>query len=96
MPLADADALHAKDCPVGERLHGEELRDDIARALVRLPNRQATAVVMRDILELSYDEIGAALGCSAVTVRVHVNRGHKKLSRLLAHLAPWHSTESTK
>lgn len=88
-PLADADALHAKDCLVAERLHREELREDIARALVQLPSRQATAVVMRDILELPYDEIGAALGCSAATVRVHVNRGHKKLSKLLAHLATY-------
>jgi RNA polymerase sigma factor (sigma-70 family) len=88
-PLADLDALVAKDCPVESRLHAAELREDIAHALVRLPHRQATAVVMRDILELSYDEIGAALGCSAGTVRVHVNRGHKKLSKLLAHLATY-------
>lgn len=94
--LIDPDALHAKDCPVGQRLHSQELRDDISRALLRLPSRQATAVVMRYILELSYDEIGGALGCSETTARVHVNRAHKKLSRLLAHLASSNSTEGTK
>ena len=91
----DPDALHAKDCPVGGQLHRKELHDDISRSLVRLPSRQATAVVMRHVLELSYEEIGGALGCSASTARVHVNRACKKLSRLLAHLAPLHSTEST-
>ena len=92
----DQDALHAKGGVVGERLQQEELRDDIFRALVRLPNRQATAVVMRHVLELPYEEIGGALECSEATARVHVNRACKKLSRLLAHLAPLRSTESTK
>jgi RNA polymerase sigma factor (sigma-70 family) len=94
--LIDADALRAKDCPIGQRLHRQELRDDIARALLRLPDRQATAVVMRYILELPYNEIGDALGCSETTARVHVDRARKKLHRLLAHLAPAHSTESTR
>jgi RNA polymerase sigma factor (sigma-70 family) len=94
--ITDPDALHAKDSPVGQQLHREELRDDIARALLRLPTRQATAVVMRHILELSYEEIASALGCSETTARVHVNRACEKLSRLLAQWAPLHSVESGK
>jgi RNA polymerase sigma factor (sigma-70 family) len=86
--LTDPDTLHTEGCSVDARLRGEELRDDIALALVRLPSRQATAVVMRHILELSYEEIGGALGCSETTARVHVNRACKRLSRMLAHLAP--------
>ena len=93
--MTDPDALHAKDCPVGERLGRQELRDNIARALLRLPSRQATAVTMRYILELPYEEIGEALGCSETTARVHVNRACKKLSRMLAHLASC-SMEGTK
>jgi RNA polymerase sigma factor (sigma-70 family) len=94
--LANLDALHVNDCPIGEKLQTQELRDDIRRALVRLPSRQATAVVMRHVLELSYEEIGSALGCSVTTARVHVNRACKRLSRLLAHLAPSHPAESKK
>ena len=93
--LMDPDAIHARDCPVDQRLCNGELRDDIARALVRLPSRQATAVLMRYILELPYPDIGDALGCSEATARVHVNRARKRLSRLLAHLAPFHGMEST-
>jgi RNA polymerase sigma factor (sigma-70 family) len=85
-----AEALPAKDGPVEERLHRQELQDDISRALLRLPKRQVTAVVMRDILELPYKEIGDALECSETTARAHVNRAHKKLSNLLAHQAPSH------
>jgi RNA polymerase sigma-70 factor (ECF subfamily) len=94
--LIDPDALRAADSPVDQRLHNQELRDDIARALVRLPSRQATAVLMRHVLDLSYQEIGDALGCSEATARVHVNRACTRLSRLLAHLSPSPSMESTK
>jgi RNA polymerase sigma-70 factor (ECF subfamily) len=93
--LLEPDALHAKDCPVDQRLHSQELSDNISRALVRLSSRQATAVLMRYVLELPYQEIGDALGCSEATARVHVNRARQRLSRLLAHLAPSHGTEGT-
>jgi RNA polymerase sigma factor (sigma-70 family) len=96
MAMTDPQAFHATDGPVDQRLHNHELRDDISRALVRLPNRQATAVLMRHILELSYQEIADALGCSEATARVHVNRACTRLSQLLAHLAPSHRTESRK
>ena len=93
--LIEADAVQARDCHVEEGLRQEELHEDIARALVRLPRRQATAVIMRYVLEFSYQEIGEALGCSDRTARVHVHRARNTLSRLLAHLAPPHGAEST-
>lgn len=93
LALAEPDATHAEDCHVDQRLHQEELHGDIARALVRLPKQQATAVLMRYVLEFPYQEIGEALGCSERTARVHVSRARKKLSRLLAHLAPPNGTE---
>jgi DNA-directed RNA polymerase specialized sigma24 family protein len=52
-------------------------------------------VLMRHVLELPYEEIAEALGCSERTARVHVNRARKRLSRLLAHLAPPHRMEGT-
>ncbi len=89
----ELDAIHAKDTPVDERLCNEELRDGVTRALVRLPRRQATSVLMRYVLELPYREIGDALACSEATARVHVNRARQNLSRSLAHLASFHGTE---
>ncbi len=94
--LIDPNLLAAKDCPVEQQVDRQELRDDISRALLRLPSQQAMAVAMRYLLELPYAEIGDALGCSETTARVHVNRAHKRLSRLLAHLTSSYSTESTK
>jgi RNA polymerase sigma factor (sigma-70 family) len=95
-PLTDAAAIRAKDCPVDGRLLHGELREDIARALLRLPSRQATAVVMRHILELSYEEVGDALRCSEATARVHVNRACERLGRMLTHLAPFQFKENTR
>lgn len=95
-PLLDADGLRAHDAPAGESLDRQELHGVIARALLRLPTRQATAVLMRHILELPYEEIGSALGCSESTARVHVNRAHKKLRRLLIGVAPSPCEERTK
>jgi RNA polymerase sigma factor (sigma-70 family) len=93
--LSDPDALCGKNCPVEEQLHRKEVRNDISRALLSLPKRQATAVTMRYLLELSYEEIADALECSEATARVHVNRAHEKLSRLLTHLSFSHSSEGT-
>src|SRR3972149_4602909 len=36
--LVDPDALQARDCNTHRRLNSQELRDDISRALIRLPN----------------------------------------------------------
>ena len=45
-PMVDPDAVYAKDCPVDERLRGQELRDDISRALVRLPRTGESITVV--------------------------------------------------
>jgi RNA polymerase sigma-70 factor, ECF subfamily len=85
--LTDPDTLYSKDPAAEQRLDNLELRNEISQTLKRLPKRQATAVLMRYIAELSYQEIGNALGCSETTARVHVNRACKRLRSLLAHLA---------
>ena len=89
----DPNSLRTEEAPV-EQLLRQELSDDISLAILQLPRRQALAVTMRALLELPYDEIASALGCSESTARVHVNRAHKKLNKLLAHLNPSQLTES--
>jgi RNA polymerase sigma-70 factor (ECF subfamily) len=93
--LVEVDMVRAKGCSVDQGLRHEELHDAIAKALVRLPKQQASAALMRYVLELPYQEISDALGCSERTARVHVNRARKKLSRLLSHLALPHRGEGT-
>jgi RNA polymerase sigma-70 factor (ECF subfamily) len=64
------------------------LEAEIRRAITRLPEHQATALLLRVIEDQPYATIAAALGCSAITARGHVMRGRFQLRRLLADLAP--------
>jgi RNA polymerase sigma-70 factor (ECF subfamily) len=50
-------------------------------ALAGLPEALRTAVVMRDIQELSYQEIAAALHLPEGTVKSRINRGRTELAR---------------
>jgi DNA-directed RNA polymerase specialized sigma24 family protein len=45
------------------------------------------AVFLRVVRELPYDEVAAALGCSAGSARVRVSRGLDRLSQLLGGVA---------
>ena len=63
-----------------------EHRDEIAmvrRALAELPPRYREAVALRDIHELSYEDIALRLGLPEGTVKSRINRGRKELARLL-------------
>jgi RNA polymerase sigma-70 factor (ECF subfamily) len=61
-----------------------EQRDRVAmlrRALARLPQALRTAVLMRDIQEMSYQEIARALDLPEGTVKSRINRGRTELAR---------------
>jgi RNA polymerase sigma-70 factor, ECF subfamily len=60
-----------------------ELGRELATALAKLPAQQADAFVLRRLEGLSTTEVAQILGCSAQTVRVHLYRALKKLSRQL-------------
>jgi RNA polymerase sigma-70 factor (ECF subfamily) len=64
------------------------LRAEILEAIARLPERQATAVLLRIVEEQSYEDIAAAMDCAATTVRVHVLRAKTALAKRLMHLRP--------
>jgi RNA polymerase sigma-70 factor (ECF subfamily) len=64
------------------------LRAEILEAIARLPERQATAVLLRIVEEQSYEDIAAAMGCAEATARVHVLRGKAALAKRLARLRP--------
>lgn len=74
---------------VAKRLSDRETQAEILATIGRLPRKQGEAVLMRFVQELPYSDIAEALGCREVTVRKHVARARARLSRELAHLAPW-------
>lgn len=48
-----------------------------------LPRRQAQAVALRYIYDLSVAEVAAAMGCSEGAAKVHLSRGREGLARRL-------------
>ena len=65
-------------------LAAEVLPDDIQQALVRLPEEYRVAVVLCDVVGLSYQEIGESLDVPVGTVRSRIHRGRALLRKALA------------
>jgi len=49
-----------------------------------LPRRQAQAVALRYVYDLSVADVAATLGCSEGAAKVHLSRGRQALGRLIA------------
>lgn len=61
----------------------ESLSDDVQAALRRLPEEFRTAVVLCDVVGLSYEEIAEALSVPVGTVRSRIHRGRRLLRAAL-------------
>ena len=61
----------------------ENFEKKIQNALVQLPDDFKTIIILRDIQELSYDEISKIVGLPLGTVKSRINRGRLKLQQLL-------------
>jgi RNA polymerase sigma-70 factor (ECF subfamily) len=57
---------------------------DLARAIDKLPPKERLAIILRDVEELSTDEVATILGNSPATVRVQVSKARQKLRRMLS------------
>jgi RNA polymerase sigma-70 factor, ECF subfamily len=62
-----------------------ELRRELCSHLRELPDRQAMVVVLKDALELSFDEISTAEGMPVGTAKCYA---HRARARLRARLEP--------
>jgi RNA polymerase sigma-70 factor, ECF subfamily len=62
-----------------DELDAFETRDELDRGLRQLTPRQRAAVILVDLLGLSYDEAGRTLHVKAVTVRKLVSQGRLSL-----------------
>ncbi len=65
-------------------LAAEALPDDVQDALRQLPEEYRAAVVLCDVVGLSYQEIGDALDVPVGTVRSRIHRGRALLRKVLA------------
>ncbi len=76
----------SKDASPLKALEHRDMRELLRKALEHLPLTLRTAVVMRDLQELSYQEIADALGLPEGTVKSRINRGRLELARQVRRL----------
>lgn len=67
-----------------ESLEEKEERELVWRAINALSEEHRAVIVLREIYDMSYEEIARALHCSEGTVKSRLNRARKNLSALLA------------
>lgn len=70
-----------------EQLAAMRLGEDIQAALLELPYEFREAVVMCDVIGLSYEEIAQAVAVPVGTVRSRIHRGRRALRSALAEAA---------
>ena len=61
----------------------QNFEKNVQRALADLPDDFKTIIILRDIQELSYDEISKIVEVPLGTVKSRINRGRVKLQELL-------------
>ena len=62
----------------------EEIRETVNRAIEALPEDLRTAIVLRELEGLSYEDIAAAMDCPVGTVRSRIYRARESIDRKLA------------
>jgi RNA polymerase sigma-70 factor (ECF subfamily) len=68
-----------------ERSEGGEA---VRKAIARLPEEERTLIIMRDLDELSYEEITKITGVKTGTVKSRISRGRHRLRGLLQEVMP--------
>ncbi len=66
-----------------EAAERQELREAIGRGLTTLPDEYRTALVLREMQQLSYQEISDTLDVDIGTVKSRISRGRKQLRNFL-------------
>ena len=64
-------------------MHERERQDGVQAALLRLPEDDRLVIVLRHFAELSYAEIGDAIGVAEKTVKSRLHEARQKLGRQL-------------
>jgi len=81
--------LHAKlketDTPEGVAL-GDELRETVERAIAALPEDLRTAIVLRELEGMSYEEIAQTMDCPVGTVRSRIFRARDAIGKKVGSL----------
>jgi RNA polymerase sigma-70 factor, ECF subfamily len=77
-----ASKMRHTDTPEANAL-SEEIRTTVNEAIEQLPEDLRTAIVLREVEGLSYEEIAAAMDCPVGTVRSRIFRAREAIDRSL-------------
>jgi RNA polymerase sigma-70 factor (ECF subfamily) len=75
----EAAAVPPRETGVHQRVEAAQLAERVKESLVHLSRRERIVFVLRDLQEISTEEIGAILGLSQITVRRHCMLARKKV-----------------
>lgn len=81
-PLEIPDAQRSPD----EAINDRELSDVITKAIQQIPEKYRESFVLREINELSYEEIAAVTGLKLGTVRSRINRARNYFRQVVTPL----------
>jgi len=78
-------ALREMTADPADSLETKELREQIVKAVARLPADQRACLTLREIDGLSYQEIARIMNCSIGTVMSRLYAARRKLQQMLGH-----------
>lgn len=78
----DGDALRTEDTP-DRILLSKQVAEAVNRAIEKLPEDLRTAIVLRELEGLSYDEIAVSMNCPIGTVRSRIFRAREAVAEEL-------------
>jgi RNA polymerase sigma-70 factor (ECF subfamily) len=78
----DGDSLRTEDTP-DRMLLSKQVAEAVNRAIEKLPEDLRTAIVLRELEGLSYDEIAVSMNCPIGTVRSRIFRAREAVAEEL-------------
>ena len=71
--------LKSKDQSLNSKIENEYLLDELHLAIDKLPQNYKTAIILRDIQGLNYEEISNIVGVPLGTIKSRINRARLQL-----------------
>jgi len=78
------ETIPAKDAPLDASLSSAETSEQVQKALLELDEESRAVVVLRELQELSYEDIAAALDIPEGTVKSRLSRAREALKKRLS------------